>query len=102
MSIVEYSTEKTSMNAYPVKIISPPLPSQCCPSSSDQVGGIQEEKGWPFVYTRCMVCGFTMRRFAPREELLETRRIWRNSAQMFPTSDVASGEKTASTLRGKL
>lgn len=78
-TIVEYSTDKHFINAYPAKIVSPPVPSDCCSFSSVQVGEIQEQHGWPFVYLRCGVCGYTVRRFAPREELLETRRIWRNS-----------------------
>jgi hypothetical protein len=82
VTIVEYSTDKHSVNAYPAKIVSPPFPSQCCRFSSEQLGGIQEEKGWPFVYQHCTVCGYTVRRFAPPSELLETIRTWRNSIRV--------------------
>ena len=78
-TIVEYSTDKHSINTYPAKIVSPPFPSACCGSFSEQLGEIQEENGWPFVYQHCVVCGYTIRRFAPRDELLETIRSWRNS-----------------------
>ena len=80
-TIVEYSTDKP-INTYPAKIVSPPFPSQCCRSSSEQLGEIQEENGWPFMYQHCAVCGYTVRRFAPRDELLETIRIWRNSVRV--------------------
>ncbi len=88
-TIVEYSTDKRSINAYPVRIISPPFPSQCCEFFSEQLGEIQEENGWPFVYQHCVLCGYTIRRFAPRDELLETVRSWRN-----PTRGEKKGEKT--------
>lgn len=78
-TIVEYRTDMRSINAYPVRIISPPFPSQCCEFFSEQLGEIQEENGWPFVYQHCILCGYTIRRFAPRDALLETIRIWRNS-----------------------
>jgi len=79
-TIVEYSSQRKAINAYPAKIVSPPVPSACCEFSSDQVGGVQEESGWRFVYHRCGVCGYTVRRFAPREEFFETVRSWRREA----------------------
>ncbi len=79
-TIVEYSGHKQAINAYPRKIVSPSVPSDCCSSSTLQVGEIQEPHGWPFVYLRCGVCGYTVRRFASHEELLETRQIWRERA----------------------
>lgn len=33
-TIVEYSTHKRAINAYPTKIVSPSSPSRCCPSST--------------------------------------------------------------------
>ncbi len=81
-TIVEYSTDRHSINAYPAKIVSPPLPSQCCRFFSEQLGGAQEENAWPFVYRQCVVCGYAVRRFAPRDELLETIRTWRNSIRV--------------------
>jgi len=38
-TIVEYSSQRKAINAYPAKIVSPPVPSACCEFSSDQVGG---------------------------------------------------------------
>lgn len=78
-TIVEYSAQRKAVNAYPAKIISPPVASSCCASSTAQVGEVQDENGWPFMYYRCTVCGFALRRFAPRDALLETRRSWRNA-----------------------
>lgn len=80
-TIVEYSAHKQAVNGYPAKIVSPPSPSGCCTSSMDQVGTIRDENGWPFIYQRCGVCGFTVRRLAPRIELLETMRTWRRAGQ---------------------
>src|SRR3990172_475777 len=65
-TIVEYSARERAINAYPRRIISPPVPSRCCSSSTVQVGEIQNVHGWPFVYQRCAACGFTVRRFAPQ------------------------------------
>lgn len=88
-TIVEYSTHKQAVNAYPAKIVSPPSPSRCCPSSMGQVGKVQEENGWPYVYHRCAVCGFTVRRLAPRDELLETIRTWRKMGRKASKPDAA-------------
>ncbi len=88
-TIVEYSAQKRSINAYPTRIISPPVPSQCCGAHPVRVGEVQDERGWPFVYQRCAACGFTVRRFAPPEEVLEARRIWRNGGREIRTPDAA-------------
>lgn len=80
-TIVEYSAHKQAVNAYPARIVSPPSPSGCCASSMEQVGRIRDEDGWPFVYHRCEVCGYTVRRLAPRNELLETMRAWRRAGE---------------------
>ena len=88
-TIVEYSSHRKAVNAYPAKIISPPVPSGCCSSSTVQVGEVQDENGWPFMYHRCAVCGFAVRRFAPRDAVLETRRIWRNPEGAIHTPGAA-------------
>ncbi|MFQ5881476.1 MAG: hypothetical protein ACE5I9_03230 [Candidatus Methylomirabilales bacterium] len=65
-TIVEYSPKKKPINVYPRRIISPPRPRSCCSARMVQVGGIQEgERGRPFYYRRCQVCGFTLRHFLP-------------------------------------
>jgi hypothetical protein len=88
-TIVEYSAEKNPLNAYPTRIISPPVPSQCCGAHTVRVGEIQDDRGWPFVYQRCAVCGFTVRRLAPREELLEAIRTWRYAESTSTRRDAA-------------
>ena len=88
-TIVEYSRQKKAINAYPTKIVSPPVPSQCCGSHIVRVGEVQDERGWPFVYRRCAVCGFTVRHLAPREELFETIRTWRNPESAITHHDAA-------------
>lgn len=84
LTIVEYSNEKQSINAYPARIVSPLAASGCCAASAVQVGGIQEPHAWPFVYLRCEVCGYTVRLFAPHQELLEARRTFREQAISRP------------------
>jgi len=40
----------------------------------EQVGKVEEEKGWPFFYKRCRVCGYTIRHFLSRSpELVQER-----------------------------
>jgi len=65
-TIVEYNALKAPLNAYPIRIVSPPAPSPCCLTHMEQVGSLQEEDGWQFYYKRCPVCGFTVRYFLPR------------------------------------
>jgi hypothetical protein len=89
VTIVEYSTQKQAVNAYPGKIVSPPSPSRCCALSTGQIGKIQQENGWPFVYQRCAVCGFTVRRLATHEDLLETIRTWRKMGRTASQPDAA-------------
>ena len=63
-TIVEYSAEKPARNGYPKKIISPPLPSQCCLTHMKRIGEMQVEgNGHRFYYKRCTRCGFTVREF---------------------------------------
>lgn len=88
-TIVEYSVEKKPLNAFPVKIVSPPSSSACCGTSMDRVGEIQTENGWPFLYHRCTACGYTVRRLAPQEEFLETMRDWRNTEREILRGDAA-------------
>lgn len=88
-TIVEYSSNRKVINAYPAKIVSPPFPSPCCTSSKAVVGDVHAEQGWPFVYQRCAVCGYTVRHFAPAEEVLEAIRIWRKTGQVVPTPQAA-------------
>lgn len=66
-TVVEYSTEKQPYNAYPQRIISPPCPGPCCVAHMERVGEIEREKGFPYYYRRCRVCGFTVKHFLPVE-----------------------------------
>lgn len=80
-SIVEYDERKAARNSYPKQIVSPPQPSQCCSSNMEQIGEVEEDGNWLYVYKRCGVCGYTVRHFlmlSPRaiqqmrEEILKT------------------------------
>ncbi|MEK6661300.1 MAG: hypothetical protein AABY63_05390 [candidate division NC10 bacterium] len=62
-SIVEYDERKSAINAYPGRIVSPPQPNDCCPSGMEQVGDVEEDGNWLYVYKRCRVCGYTVRHF---------------------------------------
>lgn len=62
-SIVEYDEGRGTLNAYPDRIISPPHPSECCSSSMEQLGDVQEDGSWLFIYKRCRTCGYTVRQF---------------------------------------
>jgi len=43
-TIVEYSRQKKTINAYPARIISPPVPGDCCSSLAIRVGEVQDER----------------------------------------------------------
>lgn len=62
-SIVEYNEEKAAVNGYPERIISPPHPSSCCSSGMEQVGDVEEDGNWLYIYKRCRTCGYTVRHF---------------------------------------
>ena len=62
-NIVEYDERRATLNAYPDRIISPPHPSECCFSSMEQVGDVEEDGSWLFIYKRCRTCGYTVRHF---------------------------------------
>lgn len=61
--IVEYDERKTAVNAYPERIISPPHPSNCCVSGMEQVGEVEEDGNWLYIYKRCRDCGYAVRHF---------------------------------------
>ena len=62
-NIVEYNEKEASFNAYPERIVSPPHPSECCLSGMEQVGDVEEDGSWLFIYKRCRTCGYTVRHF---------------------------------------
>ncbi|MBZ0160504.1 hypothetical protein [Candidatus Methylomirabilis sp.] len=63
VSIIEYSTEKKARSSYPFKIVSPPIPSQCCATRMNRIGQAQVDGDRTFYYKRCSRCGFTVREF---------------------------------------
>ena len=75
-TIVEYSAEKPPRSSYPKKIVSPPLPSQCCLAHMKRIGEMQVEgDGQRFYYKRCTRCGFTVREFVFNIELDRLRAV---------------------------
>lgn len=66
-TIVKYHPERAPSNAFPERIVSPPFPRSCCAAHMEQVGEIEKEKGLPYYYRRCRICGYTVRHFLPVE-----------------------------------
>ena len=62
-TIVEYDEGRGTLNAYPDRIISPPHPSECCSSGMEQIGEVEEDGSWLFIYERCRTCGYAVRHF---------------------------------------
>jgi hypothetical protein len=60
-TIVEYDGRRATLNDYPDRIISPPFPSECCAAAMKQVGDVEEDGRWLFIYKRCQSCGYTVR-----------------------------------------
>ena len=75
VSIVEYSAEKKAQNSYPHKIISPPIPSQCCLAHMNRIGQVQVEGDRKFYYKRCSRCGFTVREFMSAIDIERLLRV---------------------------
>lgn len=63
-TIVEYTSQKEPMNAYPIRIVSPPVPQTCCFRLMERVGDIETDEGRTYYYRRCRQCGYTVRHFA--------------------------------------
>jgi hypothetical protein len=62
-TIVRYRADLPPENAYPRQIISPPAGGACCLLHSRQTGTVRREGRWRYIYLRCQVCGYTVRRF---------------------------------------
>ena len=62
-TIVEYTTRKRAENAYPIRIVSPPVPQACCYRNMERVGEIETDEGRTYFYRRCRQCGYTVRHF---------------------------------------
>ncbi len=76
-TIVEYTDQKQPENLYPMRIISPPHSGRCCFSDMEEIGELQREGRWEYMYKRCRKCGFAVRvivRELPDEALLADLR----------------------------
>ena len=65
-TIVDYSGQKRSANAYPRLIVSPVNASTCCQTEMVRIGELEAEASHLYYYKRCLSCGFTVRNFLPR------------------------------------
>jgi hypothetical protein len=77
-NIIEYRDDRPPENAYPRRIVSPTRASACCARQMTPLGLGAVEGGWRYQYTRCPVCGYSVRRFyAPslRAEVEMVRRM---------------------------
>jgi hypothetical protein len=76
-SIVEYNERDIAVNAYLKRIISPPHPSECCHAGMAQIGDVEEDGDWLFIYKRGRTGGYTVRHFSggetPRPRLFRSR-----------------------------
>jgi hypothetical protein len=61
-TIVKYTDQQSTRNAYPVRIISPTHAAPCCFTDMDPVGRPEADGEWVVQYWRCRHCGFTVRR----------------------------------------
>jgi hypothetical protein len=78
-SIVEYAVGKVAVNAYPERIVSPPKPSGCCVAGMEQIGEVEEDGNWLYVYKRCRTCGYTVRHFL----MMSPRALKRMQAEVL-------------------
>lgn len=62
-TIVHYRERKAAVNGYPERIVSPFYPSECCSMSMEQVGEVEEDGNWLYIYKGCPACGYTVRHF---------------------------------------
>ncbi len=60
-TIIQYTDQKSPLNDYPNRIISPTRSSSCCFSEMEDVGPVQQAARWEFRYRRCRSCGFAVR-----------------------------------------
>ena len=107
-TIVKYSDTKRPVNAYPWWIVSPQQNKPCCTARMVQVGRLQpDERGRPFSYRRCEVCGFTLRHFLPVEspkkpvDIQRRKRLpeWRRRVRRSPVYLYGKGKKLVSLIR---
>ncbi len=60
-SIVEYRDDRSALNAYPTRIVSPSRPSACCADGMARLGAPERDGAWEYYYKRCGTCGYTVR-----------------------------------------
>jgi hypothetical protein len=62
-NIIEFRNDLPAVNQYPRHIVSPTAPSPCCMGGMERIGDAQSDEAGQFYYTRCPVCGYSVRRF---------------------------------------
>lgn len=68
-NIIFYTDAEPPKNDYPRKIVSPPLPADCCMNANRiSVGSIREVEGFKFCYKICQECGHAVKYFFPATE----------------------------------
>ena len=68
-NIIRYTDAEPPRNEYPKKIVSPPLPKECCTDDNRElIGNIREIDGFKFCYKICTECGHAVRFFYPAVE----------------------------------
>ena len=75
-SIIVYTTTQKPKNNYPRRIISPPLPSECCVDANRvRVGKIYEELARHYYYKLCKKCGHAVKYYFNIESEFNTPRL---------------------------
>ncbi len=62
-NIIEFRNDLPALNEYPRRIVSPTSPSACCMGRMERIGKPQSDAAGQFYYTRCSVCGYSVRHF---------------------------------------
>jgi len=89
-AIVEYTNAKPPENHYPWRIVSPSRSGPCCFAEMEEIGEVQREERWEYVYKRCRRCGFTVQmilREVPDDALLSRLRTLLQRSFRRPAAD---------------
>ena len=81
-NIIRYTDAEPPRNDYPKRIISPPLPKECCTDENRElVGNVRVVDGFKFCYKICQECGHAVRFFYPaietNDKAVREYRAWK-------------------------
>ncbi len=81
-NIIRYTDAEKPRNDYPRRIISPPVPQECCTDENRElIGNVREVDGFKFCYKICTECGHAVRFFYPaietNDKAVREYRAWK-------------------------